>query len=102
MSKEWNYKPGDWNVICDVCGTKIKASESKRRWDGLIVDKNCFEFRHPQDFLKVRTDKIAVPFVRKSPDDQFVVVNYTNLYVQDLYVQPQDSLAITSDYILEE
>ncbi len=65
------YKPGDWNLICDVCGTKIKASESKRRWDGLLVCKRDFEFRHPQDFLRAKTDKISVPFSRSEPADKF-------------------------------
>ena len=66
------YKPGDWLIICDVCGTKIKASESKRRWDGLIVCAKDHEFRHPQDFLRAKTDKISVPFSRSEPADQFV------------------------------
>ncbi len=59
------YISGDWNIQCDVCSKKIKASESKKRWDGLIVCKDDFEFRHPQDFLKARTDKISVEVVRK-------------------------------------
>ncbi len=65
MSK---FVSGDWNIICDVCAKKVKASETKRRWDGLIVCKDDYEFRHPQDFLKAKTDKIAVPFVRNPPD----------------------------------
>ena len=37
------YIPGSWNVICDSCGKKIKASEAKQRWDGLIVCPEDFE-----------------------------------------------------------
>ena len=74
MSKGWNYKAADWWVICDSCSKKIKASHSKHRWDGLIVCDNCFEHRHSQDFIKVRQDKITVPFLRPRPEDVFVNV----------------------------
>lgn len=61
------FYSGDWLIICDVCSKKIKSSESKKRWDGLIVCEDDFEFRHPQDFVRAKTDKIAVPFIRKDP-----------------------------------
>jgi hypothetical protein len=63
MSKGWTYIPGQWNVICQVCGKKIKANESKHRWDGFIVCEEDYETRHPQDFVKAKVDKISVPFV---------------------------------------
>ena len=66
------YIPGSWNVICDSCGKKIKASEAKQRWDGLIVCPLDFEMRQPQDFVKARADKITVPFTRPRPEDLFV------------------------------
>lgn len=66
------YIPGSWNVICDSCGKKIKASEAKQRWDGLIVCPDDFEMRQPQDFVKARSDKITVPFTRPRPTDVFV------------------------------
>lgn len=68
-----NYlKWGDWNAICDVCGFKHKASEMTERWDGLMVGKECWEPRHPQDFLRVRLDDPSVPWVRTDPADQFI------------------------------
>ena len=45
-------QPYDWNVLCQICREKIKASESVRRWDGLIVGARhagCFEYRSPLD-----------------------------------------------------
>ena len=68
------YVPGSWNVICDSCGKKIKASEAKQRWDGLIVCPDDFEMRQPQDFVKARADKISVPFTRPRPTDVFINV----------------------------
>jgi hypothetical protein len=78
------YISGKWNVICDVCGKKVKASEVRERWDGFIVCKADFEMRHPQDFVRARQDKISVPFTRPRPVDEFVFVDY-GLYVEDDY-----------------
>lgn len=92
MSRNY-YVSGAWNVICDSCGKKIKASEAKQRWDGLIVCPADFEMRQPQDFVKARSDKITVPFTRPRPSDNFI-------YTQGLW----DTIGISdgdtdSDYI---
>ena len=75
MSKNY-YISGEWNLICDVCGKKIKAHKAKHRWDGLVVCEKDYEARHPQDFVKARVDKITVPFLRPRPVDVFVNVDY--------------------------
>lgn len=72
MGKNY-FLSGAWNVTCDVCSKKIKASEAKQRWDGLIVCPSDFEHRHPQDFVKAKTDKITVPYVRPIPTDTFIL-----------------------------
>jgi len=77
MSKGWNYSSGDWNLICDVCSTKIKASTAKHRWDGYLVCPSCYENRHPQDFIRAKVDKISVPFSRPRSTDVFTNVTYT-------------------------
>jgi hypothetical protein len=59
-----HYRSGDWNVICDVCAIKVKASDTKERWDGFRVCPSCFEHRQPQDFVRARQDKISIPFAR--------------------------------------
>ena len=76
MGKTWTYRSGDWNCICDICGIKIKASKTKQRWDGFITCPSCWEPRHSQDFIKVRQDKITVPFQRPRPADTFTSVSY--------------------------
>jgi len=58
------FQSGSWNLYCDVCSKKIKASEAKQRWDGFIVCAEDWEPRHPQDFVKAKVDKISVPFAR--------------------------------------
>ncbi|MHB8603488.1 MAG: hypothetical protein ACYC9R_12715 [Nitrosotalea sp.] len=58
----------DYNVICDVCGFKKKASEVRQRWDGYQVCKEDWEQRHPLDFYRTRNDTHKLPFTR--PDEQ--------------------------------
>lgn len=60
---------GQWNVICDVCGWKIKSGESKTRWDGLVVCAKDWEIRHPSDFIKAPRPQQAVPFTRPESTD---------------------------------
>jgi hypothetical protein len=55
------YKKGDWNVICDFSNFKCKRSECRKTWDGFLVRKDFWEPRQPQDFVRGRVDKIAVP-----------------------------------------
>ena len=74
------FDDGAWNVICDVCSKKIKASEAKMRWDGFIVCPLDFEMRQPQDFVKARADKITV----HSPDHD----HQTSLYLVVIYSHP--------------
>ena len=83
MSRNY-YLSGEFNVICDRCSKKIKAHEAKHEWTGFIVCGGCFEFRHPQDFVRARQDKISVPFIRPIPDEPFIAVPY-NLYIDDGY-----------------
>lgn len=79
-----HFISGDWNLICDVCSIKYKASTSKKRWDGFIVCPNCFEQRHPQDFVKASIDKIIVPYSRP-PTDVFITVPYI-FYIDEGYI----------------
>lgn len=87
MAGDWTYKPGQWWIICDVCGKKIKSGDAKQRWDGFVVCPSDFEQRHPQDFVKARQDKISVSFTRPRPQDVFVDVSYITLYIADDYIQ---------------
>lgn len=59
------YKPGDYNVECDLCGRKRKASECRLTWQNFFVCADtCWEPRHPQDFVKGRIDDQTVPIAR--------------------------------------
>lgn len=65
-------RKGDWNVICDLSGFKVKASETTLRWDGLRVITRFCEPRQPQDFIKGVKDNPTVPWTRPETVDQFL------------------------------
>lgn len=69
------YVPGDHYCICDVCGFKVRASETRMRWDNLRVCSKDWEPRHSQDFVKGRKDKQAVPNARPERPDTFLEPN---------------------------
>lgn len=70
------YAKGQWNVICDVCGFKLKSGKVRKRWDGLMVCERDWERDHPQKFLRVRPEHIVPPFVRPDPPPAYTTVCY--------------------------
>lgn len=66
-------KLGDWNLISDRSGQKIKASESMKTWQGWIVHKNEWEPRQPQRDVRGRDENIAVPESRPRGPTKFFV-----------------------------
>ena len=70
------FKSGSWNITCDRCSKKTKADEIKKEWTGFLVCPVCFEYRHEQDFVRARQDKISVPFTRPRPVDVFTNILY--------------------------
>lgn len=69
------YRAGDFYRICDRCGEKKRASETKKEWTGLIVCDPCFETRHPQDNVRGRKDRQRVPDPRPEAPDYFLAPN---------------------------
>ena len=67
------YAHGDFNRICDRCGFKYKASQTRKEWTGLIVCHKCWEPRHPQDFVRGRRDRQSVPYPRPEPSQDTLV-----------------------------
>lgn len=67
-----SYRAGDFYRICDVCGFQYRASQTRKRWDNLMVCLADFEERHPQDFVRGRKDNQNVPEPRPEPIDTLV------------------------------
>lgn len=65
-------KWGDWNAICQVCGFKFKANQLRKRWDSLMVCKEDWEPRHPQDLIKQPKEDTSVPWTSPERSDTFI------------------------------
>lgn len=70
------FKSGCYNVICDVCGFEFKSDQVQKRWDGLLVCKQDFEFDHPQKHIRVRETGIGVQPARPDPEPEFDYICY--------------------------
>lgn len=74
MSGE-GYRSGDYYVICDECGFKVRSSDTRMRWDNRRVCLKDWEPRHPQDSVRGRRDRQRVPDARPEPADVFLNPN---------------------------
>lgn len=54
------FREGDYNVVCGRSGFKVKRSDCRKEWNGLLVDKRFWKPRHPQD-LPVKSPKPSIP-----------------------------------------
>jgi hypothetical protein len=77
MKPRYNYIPGAYNLICDRTGFKIKSTDARREWNGNVVRSKSFEERHPQDFVRAKMDRQAVPVPRPDTDSQGQVTETT-------------------------
>ncbi len=68
---------GMWNAVCDRCDMKFKNVDLREEWNGLMVCQNCYEVRHPQDFLKGVPDDPSVPWTR--PETNIVECGPSNV-----------------------
>jgi hypothetical protein len=64
MGRADYYKSGDYNAKCSMCGTKYKAGELVRNWQGMYRCRECDEPRHPQDFVRNVMDIQTVPWAQ--------------------------------------
>lgn len=59
---------GQWAAVCDRCGREYLARDLSLEWTGLRVCGDCFDVRHPQDFVRGREDRQAPPWVRPAQE----------------------------------
>lgn len=62
----------EYNVICDKTGFKLKRSQCKKQWDGLLVWEKVWDRRQPQDNIPSAIDNLTVADPRPEPADVFV------------------------------
>lgn len=63
-----------WSAVCDRCGFEFKSYQLQKEWNGLMTCKECWEPRHPQDFVRVPAETVALPWTRPEPPDEFLPV----------------------------
>ena len=69
------YAKGQWKVCCDRCGFDKLSSELRKEWTGLRVCHECWEPRHPQDFVRGVPDDQTVPWARPEPEPIFLTTD---------------------------
>jgi len=76
------YAKGQHNVICDRSGYKLKSGDAVTTWDGLVVQPEDWEPRHPLDFSAKPRDRQTVENPRPRPADIFL--EYGDVTADDL------------------
>lgn len=72
-----NYIPGNYWMICDICGLKYRSSEMQERWDHSWSCNKCFEVQHPQEHVRGKQDKISVPAAVPEGEDTYITIAVT-------------------------
>lgn len=72
------FLPGANWFECPRCSFVIYASDARKEWTGLYVCPECWDPRHPQDFVRgVPDNQRPTGPVRSESTDTFVSVTYT-------------------------
>lgn len=66
------FVAGQFKRVCDRTGRILLARDTRKEWNGLIVDKNEWEPRHPQEFVRGVPDDQSVPEPRPYPEPNYV------------------------------
>lgn len=77
MKTNNHFVPGTCNTICDVTGFKVKRSECRVRWDGMVVIPDAWETRQPQDFAPTIRPERVITDARPKPIDDVPNDTYT-------------------------
>ena len=84
-SRNPGYIKNDHWVVSQRSGKVIRASEARKEWTGLIVAKDEWEPRQPQDFVRAKEDhQEAKGIVNTEPTDSFVVTGFTGAGLTDI------------------
>lgn len=69
-------------TTCDYSGFVCKKSETRKMWNGLVVRKDFWEPRHPQDFIpsvRERDNSLDLRSERGDPPNEFPPVTADDL-----------------------
>jgi len=72
------YIPGDYFLICDICGFRFRRSQCRMQWNNLLACNECFDEKHPQhEPPKPLGEKQSVPIHRPEQEDVFITTPVT-------------------------
>jgi hypothetical protein len=66
------FIPGLFKRVCDRTGFTVMSNRTVKQWNGLVVRKNSSEPRHPQQFVRGRSDPQTVPMARPRQVEEFL------------------------------
>lgn len=101
--------PGQWSLICDVCGFRFRSRDMQKRWDGLMVCAKDYETRNPQDFVRVHAERINPPVTRPESTDTFTPYTcfvyaqyaYADLAEADCAIADRTTITYRDAYLLK-
>src|SRR5262245_54398562 len=68
------YRPGDWYLICEATGFKIRRSDAVQQWDGAWVHKDFVDVEHPLERPRQASKARPLYPTRPEPTNVFVDV----------------------------
>lgn len=84
-----DFELGQWKAMCDRCGFEFKARQLRKEWTGLRVcsgpgSNDCWEPRHPQDFVRGKKDDQTPPWTRPDKEIDVSVGSGNEVSAEDL------------------
>jgi len=61
------HRIGDYLIVDDESGLTIYASQARKLWDGTMRHFKSYETRHPQEFVRAKSDPKPLMDVRPRP-----------------------------------
>ena len=89
-----DFREGDYWVIDDITGFKVRASQTRKMWDGKRVSEKNYETRHPQEFVRAPHDPQTVKDAR--PRQTAVYIGPLTTELSAAHVAGDTSLTVLS------
>jgi hypothetical protein len=94
------FKLGAWKAQCQRCGFDYLNHDLRKEWTGLRVCRDCFEIRHPQDFVRGVRDDQAPPWT--SPPSNVSKMAYPILDESGVAISDENGDAILDGGVTAE
>ena len=79
------FKAGSNWVRCQKCGMDVRAEDARKQYDGLIVCREDYDTRHPQELVRSLKERTAAKLRTSSTENTNVPDSWG--YVLEDYVE---------------